>query len=201
MDSRTRLAIGGMATVAASIAVVCAVAMSTSVALADVAGAPAGARPVIVPSSTATPSSTASPSPVPVAPPVAAPVVPAETVPVPEPEDVAHPTQQAPAGDPSAATQEQLIADVIASGSWDAVYAWAEQHGWPPARVDAWIARIDAQVADKRADENGRVNSLTSNSITGMDLQLPAQADETSGRGQSGLSSGSKREQSRVPPG
>ena len=39
MESRTRLAIGGMATVAASVAVVCAVAMTTSVALADVRGA------------------------------------------------------------------------------------------------------------------------------------------------------------------
>ena len=49
VESRTRLAIGGMATVAASVAVVCAVAMTNSVALADAAGAPVGADPVVVP--------------------------------------------------------------------------------------------------------------------------------------------------------
>ena len=44
VDSRTRLAIGGMVTVAASVAVVCVVAMTSSVALADAAGAPVAKR-------------------------------------------------------------------------------------------------------------------------------------------------------------
>ncbi|MET0829206.1 MAG: hypothetical protein ABWY26_06780 [Microbacterium sp.] len=191
-----------MATVAASVAVVCAVAMSTSVALADTAGAPAGTRPVVVPSSAASASSTASPSQVAAQPQVSAPAEQPETVPVPEPEDVAHPTSQAPVRNPSVTTEAQLIADVAASGSWDAVYEWARKQGWQPGRIEAWIARIDAKVAELRAgDSAGRSMSPDSGSVNRVDTQLPAQAGDTSGRGQSGSSSGSKREQSRVPPG
>jgi hypothetical protein len=198
VDSRTRLAIGGMTTVAASIAVVCAVAMTTSAALADTAGAMVNARPVVVP------SSSASPTPVPTL--TAAPVTPAptapETVPAPEPEDVAAPpTSPLSAGEPSAEIEDALVAEVAASGSWDAVHAWAEKHGWTDARTQAWIARLDAKVtegrADKDADKLVSPDSLTGNRI---DPLLPADADETSERDRSGSSFGSKREQSRVPP-
>src|SRR6478735_2426084 len=66
LDSRTRFAIGGVSTVVASVAVVCAVALTNSVALVDSAGAPAGAQPVVVP----TPSGTIqTDSPTPSAPP------------------------------------------------------------------------------------------------------------------------------------
>lgn len=202
MDSRTRLAIGGMTTVVASIAVVCAVAMTTSTALADTAGATVNARPVVVPS-----SSGASPTPVPTL--TAVPVTPAapaptapETVPAPEPEDVAAPpTSPSSSGEPSAEIEDALAAEVAASGSWDAVHAWAEMRGWTAERTQAWIARLDAKVAEGRADEDaGKLvspDSLTGNRI---DPVLPADADETSERDRSGSSFGSKREQSRVPP-
>lgn len=201
MEGRTRLAIGGIAAVASSVALVCAVAMTTSFALADSAGAPAGAQ-VIVPS---------APTAVPVSPPesteVAAPEQAAvdqpETVPAPEPEDVAPPADSAaPIGEPSAAAEDQLVAEIEQSGSWDAAYAWAEKYGWPRARVDEWIARLEVKLADKRAkDAASSLTSDTSGAGNRAELLLPAEAGNPSGLDLSGSSSGSKREQARVPPG
>ena len=154
MESRTLLAIGGMTTVAASIAVVCAVSMTTSAALVDSAGAAIAARPVVVPASAASPTPGAAPTAVPAAPlPVESSNVEAETVPAPEPEIIAGPRgTQITAGEPSAETEDRLAADVAASGSWDVVYAWADEHGWSPASTQAWIARLDAKIADDRGN-------------------------------------------------
>jgi hypothetical protein len=219
VDSRTRLAIGGMTTVAASIAVVCAVAMTTSAALADSAGATIAARPVVVPTSAASPTPIARPSTVP-ATPLPAALVPAEpeTVPAPEPEDIAGPAEaQTPTAEPSAATEDQLAAEVAASGSWDAVYAWADERGWSQARTEAWIARLDAKMAVGRADKDageqadedaGKLvdqdadklvapDSLTGNRAEPLE---PAEAEKTSERDLPGPSFGSKRERSPVPP-
>ena len=204
MQGRTRLALGGVATVAASVAVVCAVAMTTSVALADSAGSPAGAESVIVPASAASvaPSATPEPSAQPVTP--QAPADQAETVPAPEPEDVASPPiVQTQVGEPSAATEEQFVTEVQESGSWDAAYAWAEQRGWSSTRIDAWIARLESKVAEK-ARKNSGSDQLTSNDSGAgkrTDPHPPADAGTPSGRDLSGSTSGSKREQSRVPPG
>jgi len=204
VEGRTRLALGGIATVAASVAVVCAVAMTTSVALADSAGSPAGAQSVIVPASAA--SAAASPTPAASTEPVT-PQTPAdqpETVPAPEPEDVASPPiVQTQVGEPSAATEDQFVTEVQESGSWDAAYAWAEQRGWSSARIDAWIARLESKVAEKVRKNTGSDQLTSNDSGAGKrtDPRLPADAGTPSGRDQSGSTSGSKREQSRVPPG
>ena len=201
MDSRTRLAIGGMATVAASVAVVCVVAMTSSGALADAAGAPIGSRPVVVPSATS--SATPTPSRSAVAPQAQVPVVvdEPETVPAPEPEDVAA-SQDPPAEatEPSAAVEDALVAAVAAAGSWDAARLWAQQQGWPAGRVDAWIERLAAKLERTGATAPDRLDSLDAESDAHIKSQNSAKADKASGRDLSGSSSGSKREQSRVPP-
>ena len=200
MEGRTRLALGGMATVAASVAVVCAVAMTTSVALADSAGSPAGAQSVIVPASAA--SATPKVSGPPVTPPT--PTDRAETVPAPAPEDVASPPiVRTQTREPSAATEDQLVTAVQDSGSWDAAYAWAEQRGWSSSRVDAWIARLESKVAEKVRKNTGSDQLTSNDSGAGKrtHTELSADAGTPSGRDQSGSTSGSKREQSRVPPG
>ena len=205
VEGRTRLAIGGVATFAASVAVVCAVAMTTSSALADSAGAAAGARSVIVPVSAAATASVV-PTPATSAPGPAArtPADQPETVPAPAPEDIASPLgANASAGEASAAPEDQLIAEIEQSGSLDAAYAWAQQRGWQPARVDAWIARLEAKVAEKGAKDAAGSHLSSDESAAGNHIAplLPAETGTTSGRDLSGSSSGTKREQSRVPPG
>ena len=204
MEGRTRLALGGMATVAASVAVVCAVAMTTSVALADSAGSPAGAESVVVPASAASAAASATPeaSTAPVTP--QAPADQPETVPAPEPEDVASPPiVQTQVGEPSAETEDQFVTEVQESGSSDAAYAWAEQRGWSSARIDAWIARLESKAAEKvrKNADSDRLTSSDSGAGKRTDPRLPADAGTPSGRDLSGSTSGSKREQSRVPPG
>ena len=204
MEGRTRLALGGMATVAASVAVVCAVAMTTSVALADSAGSPAGAESVVVPASAASAAASATPeaSTAPVTP--QAPADRPETVPAPEPEDVASPPiVQTQVGEPSAETEDQFVTEVQESGSSDAAYAWAEQRGWSSARIDAWIARLESKAAEKvrKNADSDRLTSSDSGAGKRTDPRLPADAGTPSGRDLSGSTSGSKREQSRVPPG
>ncbi len=201
MDSRTRLAIGGMVTVAASVAVVCVVAMTSSVALADAAGAPVGSRPVVVPSAATTPIASPTPSAIPPAAQAPVPVVEAETVPAPDPEDIAAP--QNPSGsvaEPSLAVEDQLVAEVTASGSWDSVLEWAEQRGWSAARVDAWISRLEAKLEREGGSAPDRLvpPDLGPGSLT--ESKNSARADKSSGRDLSGSSSGSKRGQSQVPP-
>ena len=51
MEGRTRLAIGGMSTVAASVAVICAVALTNSMSLSDSEGSTVQASRIVVPSS------------------------------------------------------------------------------------------------------------------------------------------------------
>jgi hypothetical protein len=205
VESRTRLTLGGMATVAASVAVVCAVAMTTSAALADSPGATVGA-PVRVPASTATaaassdvpasevgtpaPESTAAPQ---------TPVTEPETVPAPEPEDVAVTIQTPDPGEVSAATEDRFVEAAEVTGAWDEAYAWAEERGWPQARIDAWIARLDSKLTEKRANDAGSFRLVE---VSDADSRIePAKAEKASGRDRSGSTSGSKREQSQVPPG
>jgi len=155
-----------VSTVVASVAVVCAVALTNSVALVDSAGSPAGAQPVVVP----TPSGTVqTDSPTPSAPPTApsASTPRAPAVPVPPAQDEAAPEQRTPSQTPKAddatntrtsapvvvadpppaahvapATLEAAIAESRASGSWDAVREWAASVGWTSSRIDAWITHM-----------------------------------------------------------
>jgi hypothetical protein len=210
VEGRTRLALGGVATVTASIAVVCAVAMTTSIALADVVGAPVGGRAVVVPASDrSTPTASASPTVVHPQPRAEAP----ETVPAPEPEDVAAPpaTQtpvasapaprtsapQSSADEPSGAVEGTLVAEVENSGSWDAVYRWAEARGWSPERIAAWVERLESKLADSRSAQTKSKDDTSGNRLAPL---LPPETGDTSGRDLSGSTPGSKREQSRVPP-
>jgi len=204
VGGRTRLAIGGIATVAASVAVVTLVAMTSTVALADAAGVPARTRPVVVPAAATTPApaptASAAASATQVAPPVAEP----ETVPAPGPEDVAA-GSGASAGEPSPTTGDQLVAEPVASGSWDSARAWAAQHGWTSARIEAWIARHAAKLTEfepepGRDDASGGSEKRPSDPVDSKDSQTPARAGDTSGHDLSGSRSGSKREQSLVPP-
>ncbi len=52
---------------------------------------------------------------------------------------------------PSPAIEEQLAAAVSASGTWDAVYDWADSRGWSRERTEAWIERLDEKIAERRA--------------------------------------------------
>jgi hypothetical protein len=175
--------------------------MTTTVALADSAGSPAGARSVVVPASAASASASATPSPTP-APQV--PAVEAETVPAPEPEDVASATaSQTPSGEQLSATEDEIVAEVEKSGSWDDAYAWAQKRGWSTARIEAWIVHLESKIAGKGTADTGS-DQLSSNDPGAgnrADPLLPADAGTPSGRDHSGSTSGLKREQSRVPPG
>lgn len=179
MESRTRLAISGMATVAASVAVICVVALTNSQALTDSAGAPIGAAPVVVPASgapaagdageaapavTPTPTTQPSPSAEPREPAATDPVPPqtspAEIVPAQEAQDVT-PTRPAspssrPAEPAAPSTEEEAIAEAVASGSWERVRAWAEGKGWPVDRIDAFIARLEREMSERLQDSERR---------------------------------------------
>ncbi|MCH6232232.1 hypothetical protein MK786_15875 [Microbacterium sp. CFH 31415] len=154
MESLTRLAVGGMTVVAASVAVICAVALTHSVALSDAAGSTIDAAPVVVPASTAdsegagageesVPATTTDP----VAETRGARA--AEVVPAPAPEVVpAAPPASTPEVTDSARptpppTEDEVVAEAEASRSWDAARKWAERLGWSPARIDAWIDRLE----------------------------------------------------------
>lgn len=145
VESRTRFVIGGMSTVAASVAVICAVALTNSIALSEAAGSAIDAAPVVVPSSniaetTETPAASPADADAPVTPV-------AEVVPAPAPE-VVSPRKGAPVAEQSAGaahgpSEDEVIADAEASGSWDSAREWAAGLGWSQERIDAWIARLE----------------------------------------------------------
>lgn len=223
VEGRTRLALGGMATATASIAVVCAVAMTTSAALVDAAGVTVDARAVVVPTVSGSAAATAAPTaaPAPRITPPAGSAAP-EIVPAPAPEDVAAPpvtspvrtVETAPAepspsdAQPSGAQEAQLVAEVEDSGSWDVVYAWARERGWSSERAEALVERLESRVTGREKDDDSREKDDDDTELTVKDTTsdnrtappLPPEADDTSGRDLSGPSSGTKRERSRVPP-
>ncbi|KAA9110133.1 hypothetical protein [Microbacterium rhizomatis] len=163
MGARMRLAVGGVATVAASIAVVCAVAVTNSAALADSAGTrvalaridvPAPA-PSAMPSPAATTAAPATPDPSTTAPS-------AETVPAPAPEDVAPSassgsgTVSTDASVPAAPTvvetpEQDFLAGAAASGGWDRLVQWARTRGWSDADIARWVARNHDQMTEFEA--------------------------------------------------
>ncbi|GAA1993051.1 hypothetical protein [Microbacterium pumilum] len=153
MDSTTRFAVGGMATVVASVAVVCLVALTNSVALADSGGASIGAARVVVPSATPTatavaPTPAPAPTPTTPAPTASAPAAPVdqgtETVEGPAPVDVSVPAPTTPA-EPTVV--DDAVAEAEATGTWDRLRAWANRVGWSDERIDAMIKTLE----EKRA--------------------------------------------------
>ncbi|MFD0791157.1 hypothetical protein ACFQ0P_12170 [Microbacterium insulae] len=169
-----------MATVAASVAVICVVALTNSQALAESAGAPVGAAPVVVPAGgasadgaaadpapvpTPTPTSPAQPSPSaapqePTTPdPVAPQTSPAEIVPAPDAQ-VVTPAEPAPAlPQPSSpagpSTKEEAVERAMKSGSWELVRAWAEREGWSADRIDAFVARLERALNERLQNDAG----------------------------------------------
>lgn len=208
MESRTRLAIGGMATVAASVTVICVVALTNSLSLADSAGSPIGAAPVVIPASgaaapsaspatTPTPKATPSPTPAPLQPvsqattdPQTAPAT-AEVVPAPDAK-VVTPTRSAPVGEAAVPSSlKDALAQVEATGSWEPLRAWAESRGWSSARIDRFIAKLERAHDGSRSGgerESGGIDG-TSGGTGGSDSQRAqigsADRDERRGPGRS----------------
>jgi hypothetical protein len=155
VEARTGLVIGGVTAVAASIAVVTAVALANTMALADSPGTSLASEHVVVPSAS---SPSASPSATPaVTPAVPVPPADAEVVEAPAPLVVDQPpatggsrtpptpnTRDAP--EPAApADIEPVIAAAKAAGSWEELRSWAAAHGWTTARIDALVSRLERE--------------------------------------------------------
>lgn len=159
MDGRARLAVGGAATVFVSVAVVCAVAVTNASALADTAGTPVAFTQIDVPLATpppTTPAPTATPAPAISSPTttVADPEPSPETVPAPEPEEVAPPAPvqapTAPAPVASAPAPEQGVKS-SASRGWERLIRWARSNGWTDAEIGRWFARNHGSISDWKA--------------------------------------------------
>ncbi|MFD4958642.1 hypothetical protein [Microbacterium sp. NPDC058389] len=170
MDARTGLVIGGMTAVAASVAVVCAVAMTNTAALKDSPATTVATSRILVPAASS-PTTTPTPTPTVTAPPVTPNE--AEVVDAPDPTEVEPPAsntytpplapepqvapeEPAPAAAAPAAAAPAAPADVDAAidaaraaGTWDSLRAWAEGRGWPTGRIDALIERLERAVTDR----------------------------------------------------
>ena len=161
VDGRARLATGGVAAIAVSVAVVWGVAMSNAAALSDTAGSRLALDGVVVPAPASVPASTAT------ATPDAALVVPA-----PDPQTVVEPEQDAApaepiaqpapapapqpaAPDPSAEEQRAVADEARASGRWDYAAEWAKAHGWSPEDIDSWRQREEAERAPRAPAQAG----------------------------------------------
>lgn len=170
MDARTGLVIGGMTAVAASIAVVTAVALANTAALVDVPGTSVASERVVVPS-TASPSATPRATPTAVAETVAPSAEP-EVVEAPAPVVVDPPTTGTTRSPAAPATAPQVAAPVTpadiepvieaakAAGSWDSLRTWAAEHGWTPARIEALVSRLEREAAEKSEAEKTEVAEL-----------------------------------------
>ena len=151
MDERMRLAVGGAATIFVSVAVVCAVAVTNAAALADTSGAPVSFAQVDVPLSTPRPAPSTTPAVIVTTPTIVAadPVATPETLPAPEPEDVA-PADSAPAPVVEAPAPEQVPAEsssdqsgtspAISARTWERLIRWAHSNGWSDAEIARWLA-------------------------------------------------------------
>jgi hypothetical protein len=152
-------------TVAASVAVICAVAFTNSAVLADAEGSTVASPRVVVPS-----ASTESPAAQDPREHVTTVVIP-ETVQAPDPVVVPHtgttkqapqtPALRSPSADQTAAESssqpDEAVTAAAAAGNWDEVREWARAHGWSPARTDAWISRLQSDVKQpaQAADKGG----------------------------------------------
>lgn len=174
VESRTRLAIGGITAVAVSVAVICAVALTNSVALSDAEGSSIDADGVVVPSSgiAASGDTPATPGLVEVDEPRTDEVdvdrpdtetgAEAEVVPAPAPEIVASaaprtpPPGELPASGVVAPSDDVAIAEAEASGSWSSLREWAARRGWSTERIDEWIEKLEKARAAQAGDRHDR---------------------------------------------
>lgn len=216
MESRTRMAIGGMATVAASVTVICVVALTNSLSLADSAGSPIGAPPVVVPVSggstpsasptpAATPRATPSPSTAPVEPVSEATSDPettppsAEVVPAPEARIVtpAAPTAEPePRPDPEPAvpsTLKDALAQVRSTGSWDPLRAWAESRGWSDERLDRLIEELERVQDGSWSDSDSDPDSAGDRRSADAEGSISSIGGSEAWRGQGGSSKSDER--------
>lgn len=165
MDARTGLVIGGMTAVAASVAVVCAVAMTNTAALKDSPATTVAASRILVPAAS---SPSATPTPTPEVPTPAVTPTQAEVVEAPDPTEVepsvpsaAAPPQTSTVAAPPAPDAGKTPADVDAAieaaratGTWDSLRAWAAAHGWTTGRIDALVERLMREAARDRLSSN-----------------------------------------------
>ncbi|WP_194411173.1 hypothetical protein [Microbacterium cremeum] len=214
MDARTGLVIGGMATVAASVAVVCVVALTTPAALADSPGSNVASARVLVPAGASTspevaaPVAEAAPEAVVVEAPEPAVVEPASSDDAARvtPPPVSSVTPAEPATPPNA---KAAVEASVKAGSWDAVIAWALAHGWSQERIDEWIDRLETERT--AASEGGRPGeeqqappAPPAPGLVAPDPtpERPANAGSTADRTESSDSSrgGAKKDRSRDSP-
>ncbi|MFK4806320.1 hypothetical protein ACI3KX_10660 [Microbacterium sp. ZW CA_36] len=187
MEARTGLVIGGVTAVAASIAVVTAVALANTMALADSPGTSLASERVIVPSATspsASPSASAAVTPEAPVPPVNAEVVEApapQVVDQPLASDGSRATTNAPiAAEPAApADIETVIAAAKAAGSWEELRSWANAQGWTTARIDALVSRLERGAAET-AERPVRTQSDDQQNLVAPGEQQKSSADRTS---------------------
>ncbi|MEV5068530.1 hypothetical protein MRBLMI12_000072 [Microbacterium sp. LMI12-1-1.1] len=222
MEARTGLVIGGVTAVAASIAVVTAVALANTMALADSPGTSLASERVIVPSaSSPSPSASAAVTPEAPVPPVNAEVVEApapQVVDQPLASDGSRATTNAPiAAEPAApADIETVIAAAKAAGSWEELRSWANAQGWTTARIDALVSRLERETAEKtetaerpvRTQSDGQQNLVapveqqkqkSSADRTSNGPDRPAHAGGNVGNG-NGADHDAKKDQSRNSP-
>ncbi|MBD3942364.1 hypothetical protein IF188_11705 [Microbacterium sp. NEAU-LLC] len=196
MDARTGLVIGGMTAVAASVAVVCVVAMANTAALKDSPATTVAAAKILVPaaSPTSAPKTTptaqavvtpeqttqaevvAAPDPTEVEPsttttPVTETVVPSHVDPAPA--APVEPVVPAPAEGP--ADVDSAIEAARATGTWESLRSWAERHGWSTGRIDALIERLS------RGDDNERLDLTQGHDDTPPAQKQSGTADRTGG--------------------
>lgn len=190
MDARTGLVIGGMTAVAASVAVVTAVALANTAALADSPGTTVASERVVVPaaaSPSATPQSmpaATSDSLVPSAEPevVQAPapveVVPSESTGARGYTAPSTPEVVAPIAPEASADVDAAIAAAQAAGSWDSLRSWAAAQGWSSGRLDALIARLERETAgqNKQSDSSSSLESSGADTQRQGIVQAPASA-------------------------
>lgn len=191
MDGRTRLAIGGIATVAASVAVICTVALTNSAALSHADAVTIRAPKIVVPEGARTAAAQPTPQPAPSPKKTSEPADPidtapaAEIVPAPAPVIVApsvpsapEPSPSAPAPEQASAGDEEAIAEAVRTGAWDTIREWAAGWGWSSERIEAWIAKLQklrdaAGQAPPAGDEQRQGVDADGNRVGDEDVRTP----------------------------
>lgn len=129
------------------------------------------------------------------------PAVQTEIVSAPGPEIIEPSAGTVDGGQPAETVESVLVAEVAASGSWDSARDWAQRRGWSSERIEAWLARLDDKLARHRQGDDFDKNfDGSAGDDARSTSRTPAWTGENSGRDHSESWSGSKREQSRVPP-
>ncbi len=191
VDNRVRLAIGGTAVVAASAAILLSAAVANAGDLVDVAGASIGASEVVVPSSQVADVATSHSSPRTDTTPVQvaqAPETGAVTVPAPDPFVVTGVVGSAV----TVQQEDAIVTQVVETGSWDEVHAWASARGWSEEKIASWIARlevkVDSAVAAGQMQSPSELTATTESADSGRitaDVSSPSSNGNGNGNGNS----------------